>query len=526
MKAITFLIHTEQPVLATSFQGDPNSDVSYSYIPGSMIRGALISRYLNRHNLQDADIVSNFNIRRLFFNNTTRYLNAYLYSKEQRKRTLPVPHSWFKQKGDEVSKSGSMKIFDFSQSEIDEIPEELSPKLLGEGFCTVNSTNVLLYKEQRRINIHNQRDRRLGRAVEGSGEIFRYDALDTGQTFQAVILCDGEKDVDTIKVLLSPADIWLGGSQSAGYGHTKISEVKEHNDWHEIEVPPQDRSDRDVLHITLLSDLIARNKVGQYVPEPPTYLLKELLGKKTLILKKSYISSNYVGGFNRKWGLPLPQTQALSAGSVFVYESESTLDSEQIKGLEEQGVGERRGEGYGRIAVNWLEESSTFIVRKPVITVSQGPEELSPVATKLAEEMARRLLRQKLDSLLLEVVGRTHVKGPIKNSQLSRLIIVARQSLILAQDGQFEKSRRPIDMLLANLPSNARGQFERSKIGALSLNQQITNWLDNPKETWLENPPTIKVAMTTQEVTNQIAREYTLHLIMSVAKKAVKEKNQ
>ena len=46
MKAITFSLTTQQPLLATSFQGDPNSDVSYSYIPGSMIRGAVIGRYM------------------------------------------------------------------------------------------------------------------------------------------------------------------------------------------------------------------------------------------------------------------------------------------------------------------------------------------------------------------------------------------------------------------------------------------------------------------------------------------------
>ena len=32
----------EQPLLLTSLQGDPNSSVSFSYIPGSVVRGALI----------------------------------------------------------------------------------------------------------------------------------------------------------------------------------------------------------------------------------------------------------------------------------------------------------------------------------------------------------------------------------------------------------------------------------------------------------------------------------------------------
>ncbi|NJK73166.1 MAG: hypothetical protein HC942_02095 [Microcoleus sp. SU_5_6] len=66
MKAITFSLHTKQPLLATSFQGDPNSDVSCSYIPGSMIRGAIIGRYLKHHNLSELDL-ENEEIQSLFF---------------------------------------------------------------------------------------------------------------------------------------------------------------------------------------------------------------------------------------------------------------------------------------------------------------------------------------------------------------------------------------------------------------------------------------------------------------------------
>lgn len=82
MKAVTFLLHTQQPILATSLQGDPNSDVSYPYIPGSMIRGVLIGRYLKRHGLRETeDILDNQSfpdVTRLFFDDgKTRYLNAY-----------------------------------------------------------------------------------------------------------------------------------------------------------------------------------------------------------------------------------------------------------------------------------------------------------------------------------------------------------------------------------------------------------------------------------------------------------------
>ena len=113
MKAITLTLETQQPILATSFQGDPNSDVSYSYIPGSMIRGAIIGRYLRRHRLSELDLTNN-EVKRLFFNaNSTRYLNAYLLSQEK-KRTLPIPLSWFKDKDVELIEDSSINVYDFS----------------------------------------------------------------------------------------------------------------------------------------------------------------------------------------------------------------------------------------------------------------------------------------------------------------------------------------------------------------------------------------------------------------------------
>jgi CRISPR-associated protein Csx10 len=46
------------------------------------------------------------------------------------------------------------------------------------------------------------------------------------KSFNQVILCE-DGDVITIQMLLvTEPNIWLGGSQSAGYGHTKIIDLK------------------------------------------------------------------------------------------------------------------------------------------------------------------------------------------------------------------------------------------------------------------------------------------------------------
>ncbi|MEC4807355.1 MAG: RAMP superfamily CRISPR-associated protein [Jaaginema sp. PMC 1079.18] len=429
MKAITLTLETQQPVLATSFQGDPNSDVSYPYIPGSMIRGAIIGRYMKQHRLSELDL-TNDEVKRLFFDaKSTRYLNAYLLSQEN-KRTLPIPKSWFKDKDAELTDK-SPTVYDFSIHRGDN-PE--TPKSVGEYFWAKERGVIKLYKEKRRINIHNFRDRKKGRSTDNQGELFRYDALDTGQTFQSIILCEDD-DVETIQNLLAEPNIWLGGSQSAGYGHTKIIETKlSTGHWNEIGISAEDRENDEVLSITLLSDTLLRNDWGQPVADPS--LIKQAIEDVLNIALPQpkpggiFTSSTLIGGFNRKWGLPLPQVPALAAGSVVVFESEDIeIISEQIRRLETYGIGERREDGFGRIAVNWLNNEYIQVKLAKLSSPSSLPPLRSEGSQLLAEQMAQRLLEQKLEQYLQKKVGYLSLDEGISNSQLSRLQSVARQSL-------------------------------------------------------------------------------------------------
>lgn len=546
MKVITFILETQQPVLATSFQGDPNSDVSFPYIPGSMIRGALIGRYLKRHPELPGDILSdakiNQEVKRLFFDGNTRYLNAYLFCEQQKRRTLPVPLSWYRNKDEDLpqNQEPALDVYDLSQYE----PEQVSLKGLSEKFCTVNEKQVVLYREKRRINIHTARDRSKGRSSptkrdpathqvieDGEGAIFRYEALDAKQTFQGVILCEDD-DAQTIKDLLKPAYIWLGGSRSAGYGHTKIiSEVKleDIEIWTEIGIECKKRVDRNHLKITLLSDTIIRDRNGQVSSD---YLLVKQAIEEKLQLKSPlpnpinvFINSTIVGGFNQKWGLPLPQVPALSAGSVFVFDAQ--LTPEQIKTLEREGIGERCIDGFGRIAVNWFAEYRTFSARPPE-SVKPNETELDKKYHDLAAQMAENILRQKLEQFLVEKISDINIEGNITNNQLSRLEIVARQGLTKPP------SFLPLIELLSSLTSNAREQYRNTKFsGNKSLEQQLKDWLEKPignPESWLKNPQDLEVNLAginrQIEQGSDLATEYTLRFIMALAKKAKKEKNK
>jgi len=544
MKALIFSLCTQQPLLATSFEGDPNSDVSYNFIPGSMIRGAIIGRYMKQHQLSELDL-NNDEVKRLFFNdNNTCYLNAYLLSWEG-KRTLPTPRSWFKEKDAELNDSSSrIKVYDFSIEKDEDEPE--TPKFIGEYYWTKERGLIVLYKEKKRINIHNQRDRQKGRSTQvtidiktnqqkGEGQIFRYEALDVGQTFQAVILCSNENDAKSLENLLkiSPS-IWLGGSQTAGYGHTKIEDLKQDNSWNEIGNLSINRTDHDNFTVTLLSDLILRDEWGQHSAIPPSNKVDKIQVPLTKELEKvlntqlspklSYASSNLVGGFNRKWGLPLPQVPVLAAGSVFVFDR-IDITVEQIQQLENPGIGERRVEGFGRIAINWLKEESFFVVQPENYKKSDQPRLETDTSRNLAGRMADRLLQQKIDQALQKQIGYLRIEGNISNSQLSRLQLIARQAL---SDGDCNL----VMSLLNNLPTNAKVQFEKALINNNHFNEQLENWLKYPRN-WIYNLEdlTVTVAGIERHITDEIAKEnklaekYILRLIMAVAKKATKEKN-
>lgn len=536
MKALKITLKTQQPILATSFQGDPNSDVSYSYIPGSMIRGALIGRYMRQYHLSELDL-SNSEVKRLFFNDaSTRYLNAYLLSQDG-KRTLPVPHSWFKNKDDELNdQTRKITVYDFSlRKNEDNSPE--SPQPVGDCFWTTEDGRITLYKEKRRINVHNLRNRKKGKGTPDEGEIFRYEALDTGQRFQSVILYQEDKDRAIFEKLLGSdklqaeekekPDLWLGGSQSAGYGHTKIIDIQPlanevPTDWNEIATSSQKR-EGDNLIITLLSETILRDeKCGQVIADANLVKqeIEHILTRKLPCPIPVYASSTLIGGFNRKWGLPLPQVPALAAGSVFVF-ANVEISASEIQRLEEQGIGERRLDGFGRIAINWTvtwDKEVSFNVHLPAQQIPTKFYLKSEDSRSIAALMAERLLRQKLEQQVQKKVSPLTPKGDISNSQLSRLEIVAIEGLRVG-------SRLPVLRLLCNLPSNTRTKFKQTRISGDPLDEKIYEWLRKPTS-WMSSPHNLRVdvAEVTKRLSQRLAIEYTLRLIIAIAKNAIKEK--
>lgn len=211
--------------------------------------------------------------------------------------------------------------------------------------------------------------------------------------------------------------------------------------------------------LTLLSDVILQ-PTGQSMGAA----LAATLGVPDESLT-GYQETQVVGGFNRKWGLPLPEARALRAGSVFLIPAD-VVDMEKLAGLVASGIGERRIDGFGRLAVNW--HTQPTYQRQPAAERYHGSVSgLSNNSKELATRMANQLLRRQLEQTLGERIirYRGQFEGLPSLTQLSRVRVAARHAILRGD-------LKPIEDHLDSLKL-ARQQWENARLGQLALSDWI-----------------------------------------------------
>jgi CRISPR-associated protein Csx10 len=507
MNALTFNIHLLEPLLAArGGGGDPNSAVGFDYIPGSVIRGALIARYLQGKQLD----AGNEDFRRLFFDGAVRFLNAYIRS-QTGKRTLPAPLSWY------LEKDTEKPVYDAAvdDSFINMTGSGTVWKPVSNPYCWIRiydkgKQQTEFYNPAAQIKIHTARADRQ-KVTEGESTIFRYLALDAGQTFAGVILADDISDINSIKNILYNGLVFsMGKSHLAGYGRVKIDNVMEHTEWKEYET--LDYNTEGSITVTLLSDAIVRgSKTGAYTAsiDPVLHTAHENAHVRTCIR----------GGFNRTWNLPLPQILAVRAGSVFVYEYDPGLLS-RLQALEASGIGEKREDGFGRIAVNWNQEK--IINMEENLPFSPSHVELEGKSADFAGRMVHRMMRARLDQALIRTVNRLSIEGKdIHNTQLSRMRVAARCAL-------NENNNRRIIKHLDDMKSTARTQFQGAWIERMPLDEWLRLRVNDLNSIWdilnVRHGPKPSVGGIEPALTVDLALEYTVRLIDGILNKELKRR--
>ncbi len=584
MNCLTIHLHLQSPLLISQLGGgDPNSSVGFHYISGSTLRGAIISRYLADHRVDAGDP----DFQRLFLNGAVRFLNGYPLAANG-KRTLPLPLSWQRQKDVQTTVAHDWAICKpgtggQAESSTDQGTEQTpgeTPKQKGDTdkawkgigdrkFCALQDHKAELFEPTMQINIHIAREDRQRPTANGAA-IFRYDALAAGQSFAAMIVADEAADLQTMKSLLPDGTrLPLGGSRSAGYGWVTVHYPKGQEDqpftepqteWDALRLDTVSTEPKQLI-VTLLSDTLLQDpETGAYCAD-----LKDALGVEA---EERFVRLHKVGGFNRKWNLPLPQAEAISAGSVFVYPYSEALHK-TLRKLVEQGIGNRRAEGFGRIAVNWHQSAKIGLIEQgeakdenadeceKIQAARQNRPEITQNQT-LTQQMVKRLLRAQLDRLLLQAINlhTIHRRG-MRNSQLSRIRVVARHVLEPhhLEKAVADKRIHGLADFLLQLKKSARDQLERARIRQLlesepdkqeqrsttstnadskerTSQEPYYDWLTQlavvPDTVWsvLQVPDQLPtLGQIDAQLTAELAVEYTVRLIDGTAQLASREES-
>lgn len=471
MPALTFDIHLREPVLAGQGQhGEPNSTIALPFISGSMIRGALIARYQKMQGQAlDAGEAA---VRALFFDGTVRYLHAYPTHPEGG-RLLPTPRSWLGEKGalerpKDEQEEDPITLYDASLAAP---PKGGTYKTLKDPFCRLGTAlDVETGGPRIQVQVHNFSNDRNRKQERHSG-VYRYDALAPEQLFSAAIVTEDEAaapHLATLRSLLG-GRFWLGGSQTAGYGLVEIENVQLDERWQEY-VPSASATGKVV--VTCLSDVIVRDARGQATGD-----LGQAVGVAPL---RAFYTLRRVGGFNRKWGLPLPEEWAIEAGSVFVFAAEHRP---RLADLVAAGVGERRAEGFGRIAVDW--QGASTLERLP-FSVAAPPRVAPPLtdeseklpltdkSKQLLEQMVQRQVQSAMNRYLVEEIHRLTAEPERafrdlpSPTQLSRARLAARKAW-------HTKNLKPLHDFFTQMTPLTERQWQNARL----KNDPLRTWIQD-----------------------------------------------
>jgi CRISPR-associated protein Csx10 len=406
MHSLTYRIITQSPIIISAISGDQNIVRTKQYIPGNTVLGVLAKRIIKKKSLgekahQDEDFYA------WFLRGKLKIGNAYIVSSDVYKEYLnfPSPLSIGKEK------YGSI-VYDALFTETDET------QYIGD-FCCLTDDSLQIQSVKTQIGFH------YGRNVRNSGDfqkdIFTCESIASEQTFKGEILGDSG---DLERLLQYTGKQWtayIGRSKNAQYGKVNFQFVND---------KPQKRTfdiSADInkqISMTLLSDLILYNDFG-YPTIDVDILEKELRNRLGDVrIKKAFVKKSEVENFISVWRLKKPSESCFKAGSVFLLE----IDKEELsalQALQESGIGERRHEGFGRVAFGWQNHSELYLLKN-----SNKPEEPKCSPPQTVREIVQFVIQDMLlESIKLEAVNQQNdfVCLP-SNSLISRLYAMAEKS--------------------------------------------------------------------------------------------------
>lgn len=245
------------------------------------------------------------------------------------------------------------------------------------------------------LNFHHQHDPVKGTAKQGV--FFNYESIEAGQAFTGEIT-GSENHLQAFKDEFKNETIfYVGRSRNTQYGKIIL-------EWG-AQIQPLEIESRQLeitggkVSLTLLSEMIVYNEYGLSTND--TRYLETLLKQKTknssLKIEKTFIKNQEVENHVAVWKLRSPTKNCFKAGSCFLVSGLKEDDAEKLTELVKNGIGERRKQGFGKIAVN-MQQAPELILTK----CEKGKKKAQIKAPGNVPTQAKNVLTTLVKNLLKE----------------------------------------------------------------------------------------------------------------------------
>lgn len=251
--------------------------------------------------------------------------------------------------------------------------------------------------------MHIRVDRASQRAA--AGNLYSYRVLSSGQYFVGEMVIKDESSWCLVQAWTGIEEkktfsLWLGKARRRGYG--KVTAWLERMEgpavWMPVPLQTRVRDPETPLSLLLVSDAIISDDWGRQGGLSEEWLERELgLGRLTIL--DVIGRTKWVDGFSAVLGLPRWRDTALAAGTTVRLKLADVPENwaQRMEQVEREGIGMRRHEGFGRVVFNPVFEGFADIIEPLCL-----PDVMQPEGFVDEERLHDELWEQSWESVVAE----------------------------------------------------------------------------------------------------------------------------
>lgn len=360
MKRYQYTCKLLSDVVISSVAATEGFTPSLDYIPGAKFLGIAAGKLYDEQSTATLD---------LFHNGKVRFGDAYPQIAGQ--AGLPVPFSWFFEKGKGLTEPPVYLHHQLQESDFQQLTETGKQlKQARKGYFNLGGQYMAIEQDFAIRSAYNRQELRAN-----DGQMFGYFSLPQGTLWTFTVEDDTAQYADEIKAVLVGKKR-IGRSRSAEYGLVDIQFDRV------LEIESKIIPASNLTLIYALSNLCFYDSFGRPTLRPTPAQLGVPGGM--IIWEKSQIRSRLYQTWNRHRHNRDADRMIIEKGSVFAIQHDQPLDT----GIFTDGIGSHRAEGFGQVLINPDFLLSTNIESNLVLTKTDQQERVktTPEASKTSAQ--------------------------------------------------------------------------------------------------------------------------------------------